>query len=193
MKIQSPPVGMPVQFFPGGIRDVYRQPWSGRVVESGQDGCVKIVCDVPGGGSVGNQEFHRWMGDTEWIKQNTQFLAKAYGTMPRGCWDYVPGLEPRARIAWGEVAANKGLGEFVSDTHNITGVEVLDGQIVLKSENQGNDETDSKPDRRQRGESMVIKLLADGKDLDDIAKAVRSYGLSKSDVEQIVSEAEVTA
>ena len=170
MKIQSPPVGMPVQFFPGGIRDVYRQPWSGRVVESGQDGCVKIVCDVPGGGSVGNNEFHRWMGDTDWINQNTQFLAKAYGTMPRGCWDYVPGLEPQQAFT-----------EIGSEEFRKAVAECGEGA------------NEDKPDRRQRGENMVVKLLAEGKDLDDIFKSVRTCGLSKSDVEKIVSEAEVTA
>ena len=143
--MKSPEEGTMVQFWPGGVKGS-RRPFAAVVTESGADGRVKLNLFQPGGGQMlGNQFFHRHIDDP-WVQVNRQWLCGTDpGTMPRGCWDYVPGL-----------------------------MSVQTPQA------------EPQEDRKEIGRRKVADLLTEGVDPDKIASKVRFYGLSKSDVDELI-------
>ena len=134
-----------VQFWPGGVKG-NRRPFAAVVTESGADGRVKLNLFQPGGGQMlGNQFFHRHIDDP-WVQQNRQWLCGTDpGTMPRGCWDHIPG-----------------------------------------SRNEPPTQAEPQEDRKEIGRRKVAELLDEGVDPDKIASKVRFYGLSKSDVDELI-------
>jgi len=148
--MQSPPVGFPVQFFPGGEKSSHRQPFAAIVTETGQDGRVKLNLLAPGGGDMkGSNEFHRHISDP-WVPLNRQYLAGGTGTMPRGCWDWVPGLMPAM-------------------TPNVI----------------ANPDPD-REDRKDIGRAKVLELAQQNLEPADIARKVRSYGITRAEVDELI-------
>lgn len=152
------PVGLPVQFFPGGDRS--QPPVAAQITQVAFGGRCKLVFFFPQGGeTVTSREFVRHMDDP-WVTQHPEQMRQSRHGVQCGAWDFVPGMILKLENA------------EEPETESQPDQKQVDQVTADK--------------RRRNGESKVLELLSQSVPKDAICRSVRGFGLNADDVDKII-------
>jgi len=184
MTIKTPPVGWPVQFFPGGTKS--NDPWAAVVVQCGDNGRVKLNCSLAGGGELRSSgEFVPHITDP-WVSEHQEALRKSRGMVQRGAWDYVPGLVPGTECP--APPEDPQIAEKPEPVVQTPIAKPAAQKLEEPAESPADEREARRMERRQEGIEYAIDLFERGMSPDAVFGRAKTYGFSRIEVEAIAKE-----